>query len=229
MSFYALIILLTIAGPFILSFDKKVHFYTYWKALFPSLLLIGFIFLVWDEYFTVKSIWGFNPTYLSRIYIGHLPLEEVLFFLVVPYACVFIYEVIKAYFPNLKTKKLGHYFAFGFTLTGLTFGLAQMDNWYTASACIISSFLTIGFYFINRVKWFGNFVVTYLVAFFPFLIVNGILTGAITDQPIVWYSEEHIMGPRIITIPIEDLFYNYSMLLPIFGLYEFFKSKMNKK
>jgi lycopene cyclase domain-containing protein len=218
MSTYAWIIILTIAGPFFLSFDKKVHFYQNWRALFPSILLIGFVFLIWDEFFTV--------TYLLKFYIGHLPIEEILFFLVVPYACVFIYEVVKAYFPNLKTKKIGHYFALGFTLAGLTFGFAQLENWYTASACIVSSFLTIGFYFINRVSWYGNFVIAFLISLIPFLIVNGVLTGAVTDQPIVWYNENHIMGPRIITIPVEDLFYNYSMLLPIFGFYEYFKKKL---
>ena len=73
MSLYAWIIIGTITGPFFLSFDKKVHFYTYWKALFPALLLIGTAFLLWDEYFTINKIWGFNPSYLSGIYLGHLP------------------------------------------------------------------------------------------------------------------------------------------------------------
>jgi hypothetical protein len=63
-----------------------------------------------------------------------------------------------------------------------------------------------------------------LVALIPFLIVNGVLTGATTPEPVVWYSELHIMGPRIITIPVEDLFYNYDLLLPIIWLYEKFKS-----
>lgn len=226
MSLYTLIILSTISGPLLLSFDKKVHFYTYWKAFIPAIILVGLIFLAWDEFFTIKEIWGFNPNYIERIYIGHLPIEEICFFIVVPYACVFIYEVLNSYFPNFSTKKIGHYFAFVFTFSGLTFAIVNMENWYTSSACIISALLTIGIYFVNRAKWYGNFVFAYVVCLIPFLIVNGILTGAVTDQPIVWYSEEHIMGPRIITIPLEDLYYNYSMLLPIFGLYEYFKGKM---
>ena len=225
MSLYGWIILGTIAGPFLLSFDKKVHFYTYWKILIPAILIIGLLFLIWDEYFTQNEIWGFNPKYLMQIYIGRLPLEEVTFFLVVPYACFFIYEVLKAYFPNVKTQKIGHLFAFAFTLAGLIFGLFNMENWYTASACLISAILTIGIYFVRRVEWYGQFVLTYLVALIPFIIVNGILTGAVTDEPIVWYSPAHIMGPRIITIPVEDLFYNYCMLLPIAAIYEYFRAK----
>ena len=103
-----------------------------------------------------------------------------------------------------------------------------MDHWYTASACIISAILTIGIYFVNRPSWYAQFVFTFIVALIPFLIVNGILTGAVTDEPIVWYSEDHIMGPRIITIPVEDIFYNYCMLLPIVGLFEFFSKRWAK-
>ena len=229
MSLYAWVIVCTIIGPFLLSFDKKVHFYTHWKALFPALIIVGLLFLVWDSYFTHNGIWGFNPNYISRIYISNLPLEEVCFFLVVPYACVFIYEVLLAYFPLIKVKKLGHFFALGFTFAGFTFALMNMENWYTASAGIVSAILTIGIYFINRVTWYGNFVLTFIVAVIPFLIVNSILTGAFTDQPVVWYNENHIIGARIITIPIEDLFYNYAMLLPVIGIFEYLKKRKMSK
>jgi len=211
MSLYAWIILGTIAGPFALSFDRKVHFYKYYKFLFPALLTVGLFFILWDEFFTRNQIWGFTPTYLMKIYIGNLPIEEILFFLVVPYACVFIYEVIKAYFPNLNLVRFAHLFAFAFTFAGLFFAMMNLEKWYTVTACSLTAMLTIWVYF---------------VAIIPFLIVNGILTGALTDAPVVWYSELHIMGPRIYTIPVEDLFYNYIMLLPVIAIFEFLKKKL---
>jgi len=228
MSPYAWVIVATIIGPLALSFDKKVHFFTHFRALFPAILIVACVFLVWDEYFTIKKIWGFNGRYIIGQKLGNLPLEEVSFFLVVPFACVFVHEVLKAYFPKVHLVKFAHYFAFGFTLAGFLFGLTYMDHWYTASACIISAILTIGIYFVNRPSWYAQFVFTFLVALIPFILVNGILTGAVTDEPIVWYSEDHIMGPRIITIPVEDIFYNYCMLLPIVGLFEFFSKRWAK-
>lgn len=228
MSLYLALILGTIAGPFFLSFDKKVHFYTYWKALFPSLLVVGILFLIWDEYFTQHEVWGFNSRYLSGIFIGSLPLEECLFFLVVPYACVFIYEVLKSYFPTVIPTKLSHFFAFALTLAGFVFGISFMENWYTSSACLLAALLTVGVYFVKKVSWYPRFVLAFLVAQVPFILVNGALTGSFTDEPVVWYSENHIMGPRIFTIPVEDVFYNYSMLLPIVTGYEFLKSKFKK-
>lgn len=223
MSLYLWLIVGSFVGPFFLSFDRKVHFYTYWKRLIPAISIVAVLFIIWDQLFTQENIWGFTPKYLQGIYLGDLPLEEVMFFFVVPYACVFIYEVLKAYFPNLKLHKLGQSVAFAITFAGLLFGTLNMDNWYTATACILAALLTIGIYFVERVSWYGNFAFMYLVAMIPFLIVNGVLTGAVTSEPVVWYSAEHIMGPRIVTIPVEDMFYNYSMLLPIVWLFERFK------
>jgi lycopene cyclase domain-containing protein len=227
MSLYGWVIFGSITGPVILSFDRKVAFYKRWKYLFPAIIPVALAFLVWDEYFTMNKIWGFNPRFLSGIYIGHLPLEEVSFFLIVPYSCLFIYEVLRSYLPKFNTQGIGQVLAFAITLSGLVFGAIYMDKWYTSVACLSASILTIGLFFVKRSVWYGDFALSYLVVLFPFLIVNGILTGAVTSEPIVWYSENHIIGPRIYTIPVEDLFYNYAMLLPMTALYEYFKRASN--
>ena len=227
MSVYGWVILGSITGPFLLSFDRKVAFYKYWKALFLAIVPVAIVFLIWDEYFTINKIWGFTPRYLAGYYLGHLPVEEVSFFLIVPYACFFIYEVLQSYFPNFETQRLGQILGFAITSSGLVFGTLYMENWYTASASLCAAILTIGLFFVKRVAWYGRFAFSYLVVLVPFLIVNGILTGAVTDEPVVWYSADHIMGPRIYTIPVEDLFYNYAMLLPMSALYERFKRIAN--
>jgi lycopene cyclase domain-containing protein len=185
-----------------------------------SILIVGSFFILWDSYFTSKEIWGFNSRYLLGITIFGLPLEECLFFIVVPYACLFIHEVLKAYFPNVNTHLLGKIFAFSFALSGLLLSVTYINNWYTLTACSLSSLLVIGLAFRAKVKWFGSFAFTYMVALIPFLIVNGLLTGFFTDEPVVWYNEDHIIGWRIGSIPFEDLYYNLAMLLPIVAIHE---------
>lgn len=223
MSLYALLILGTFVGPFALSFDKKIHFYTYFKALFPAIIIVAFTFIVWDEFFTQKAIWGFNPAYLSGVFLGHLPLEEISFFVVVPFACMFIYEVLKGYFPTVQKEQMSKIVAFSVTLAGLIFSISNLENWYTLSACVLAVLLSIRFFFINRSTWYPDFSFAYLVAIIPFTLVNGILTGMATPEPVVWYSEAHIMGVRFISIPLEDFFYNYDMLILVCFLYEKFK------
>lgn len=223
MSLYFWIILGTIVFPFLLSFDKKIRFYSHWRTIFPAILLVGLFFLVWDNYFTEHGIWGFNPKYVQGIYLFHLPLEEVLFFLVVPYSCLFVYEVIKGYFPDLKLALLGRAFAFAMVLSGLLLAVFHLRNWYTLTACSLSTLLIIGVHFRAKALWFNSFALAFLICLIPFLIVNGALTGFFTDEPVVWYSEDHIMGIRIGTIPLEDLYYNLSMLLPIVLIHEVLK------
>ena len=225
MSLYGWVIIGSITGPFFLSFDKKVHFYTHWKSVLPAILSIGLIFITWDELFTQHGVWGFTEKYIGTVKIGNLPLEEVLFFLVVPYACVFVHEVLIAYFPKIILTRTAPAFAFVMTMSGLAFSLFNLEKWYTFSASSIAVLLTIGLFYIRKVNWYNSFVFTFLVCLIPFLIVNGILTGSVTDEPVVWYSQEHILGIRILTIPLEDLYYNYCMLLPIIGIHHWLKNK----
>jgi lycopene cyclase domain-containing protein len=220
MSFYLWVLAATITGPLLLSFDKKVHFYTRWQTLFPATLVVAMIFIAWDAYFTHEQVWGFTPRYLTGIYWGNLPIEECLFFLVVPYACLFIYEVIRAWFPHRRTAVMARLFAFTMVFSGLMLAAVYLDNWYTATACLGASLLIIGLYFVARVRWFGDFALMYLVVLVPFLAVDGILTGMATGEPVVWYDEEQITGFRIGAIPLEDLYYNVCLLLPVTAIYE---------
>lgn len=229
MSLYLWINILSFAGPFFLSFDKKVAFFKKWKTLFPGIIIVGIIFLIWDQYFTENLIWGFNKAYLTGIYFGDLPLEECLFFFTVPYACVFIYECLKAYIPVLKITGFVYVFSLFFSLTGIVLAIVFSENWYTFWALLLASLLNLVVFFGFSFKWYNHFVFAFLIAFIPFLIVNGILTGGFTDEPIVWYNENHIMGARIGTIPVEDNYYNLLMLLPIVLIHEGLQSVFRKK
>ena len=223
MSLYLWLNVLSFAGPFLLSFDKKVHFYTHWKTLFPAILIVGAGFIAWDIYFTENGIWGFNPDYLSGITIVNLPIEECLFFFTVPYACVFIYEVMKAYFPNFRPAQFAYWFSLMFTITAVSLALIYSQNWYTFYALLGAGLLNWIIYFGWTPKWYPYFVISFIITMIPFLIVNGVLTGAATPEPVVWYNENHIMGPRIVTIPVEDIFYNFFMLFPIVGIHEWLR------
>ena len=100
----------------------------------------------------------------------------------------------------------------------------NMDNWYTLSACGLSVLLVV-FSMRGKYIWYPRAIFAFLVAQLPFLIVNGVLTGAVTPEPVVWYNEAHIVGFRIVSIPIEDVFYNFSLLMPIIGIYHYFKAR----
>jgi len=73
-----------------------------------------------------------------------------------------------------------------------------------------------------EIKWLDKFYIIYSVLLLPFSIVNGILTGTGIDQPVVWYNEKEFMGFRILTIPLEDIFYGMVMILMNLLTYHYF-------
>jgi lycopene cyclase domain-containing protein len=224
MSLYGWVILLSFAGPFALSFDRKVAFYKEWRFVFLAELIVAIPFLIWDEFFTQWGVWGFNPDYLLKIYFGHLPLEEVLFFVVIPYNFIFILKVIQAYFPNRNknTKRAAPIFAFVLLASSIIWLMLHSENYYTTLATFLSAALTL---LLRNRNWYQDFMWAYLLCLIPFFIVNGILTGAVTPEPIVWYSDAHIIGWRMISIPFEDLYYNYALLLPLTWMYFSLKNR----
>ncbi|MFN3916488.1 MAG: lycopene cyclase domain-containing protein [Flavobacteriales bacterium] len=216
---YLYLTLFTLLGPLVLSFDKKVAFYKSWKHLFPGIFIMSLIFISWDVAFEHYDIWGFNDDYLIGIRFFGLPIEEWLFFIVVPYACVFIYACLNAYISCDVLEKFYRPFLWllvaGLFITGVLF----YNRLYTS----ITFLGTAGYLFyhlINRSYWLSRFLLAYLVSLIPFLLVNGVLTGWQIENEIVWYNSSHILNLRIGTIPVEDAIYNLFMLLITVHVYE---------
>lgn len=220
MTYYFWLMFATILGPLALSFDKKVAYYRKWVKLSVPLLFFAVIFIAWDIFFTAKGVWGFNPKYVSNWNWFGLPIEEILFFILVPFACLFIYEVVKAYFGKYSFEFLARIFAFSFGLSSFILTVTYLERWYTLVACGMAFLLLVGFYFKARVAWFPKFALAYCIGLIPFFIINGALTGMFTSEPVVWYNEAHFSGIRLVTIPLEDLYYNMDLLLLITWGYE---------
>jgi lycopene cyclase domain-containing protein len=210
----------TVLFPILLSFDKKVAFYKNYKYLFPAALITGTFFLIWDQWFTDMNIWGFNSLYLTGYFIGDIPIEEVLFFITVPYACLFIYECLIAYIGRSEIfEKLYRWF----TLLALGITVSMLywfnDRLYTGITCLILSFMLGTHLVIIKRRYMSWFFFAFAISIIPMFIVNGILTS----KPVVVYNNLENMNIRIGTIPVEDFFYNMTLLLMNIGLYEWFK------
>ena len=224
MSLYLLLMIFSFGSCFVLSFDRKVAFYKNIRFLAPAIVIVAIPFLIWDQIFTDYGVWGFNETYLQGFYIAKLPIEEVLFFFFIPYCCLFIYEVLIAYYPNASLHRLTMAFSIFLVLTGVLMALTHLNQWYTLSACSLTVLIVI-FVMKQKYIWYPRAIFAFVVALIPFFVVNGILTGLATEEPIVWYNDSHNTGIRLLTIPLEDVFYNFSLLIPIIGIYHFLKTR----
>lgn len=221
MSLYLWLDLLSISVPFLVSFHPRIKLYKSWRALFLALLITLVPFIIWDVYFTVQGYWGFNETYLSGIYLLHLPIEEWLFFICIPYACVFTHLSILEINPNLSlSEKVSNRITILlFTIFVLVL-LFNTDKAYTA-VDMIFAIITLALVKKFNPKLLQSFYLTFLFMLIPFFIVNGILTGTGIEGNVVWYNNEENLGIRLGTIPIEDSAYAFSLIL--LNLWLFFK------
>ena len=221
---YFIILAASLAGPLLLSFDKKVAFFKNWKYVFPAMLFPALVYIIWDIYFTSKGVWSFNEKYITGIKLSNLPVEEILFFFVIPYCCVFIYACIRVYLPKLVNKKWADVFLLILAVSLWIIGIINYDKYYTNWTFILTgSFLFLIYIFRQYFKSFDSvsFLTCYCICLVPFLIVNGFLTSI----PVVLYNDAENLGMKINTIPFEDTFYGMLLILMNVVIYEKIKSK----
>ncbi len=198
--------------PFLFSFHRDLQFHKRWRAFFPALGITALAFILWDMLYTHLGVWGFNAQFLTGINIFNLPLEEILFFFCIPYACVFTYhclhKLVLYRYQHVSTGIFSFLLAFTLLVTGLVF----FNQIYTSVTFILLS-ITIGIaWFTIRQKLF-SFYCSYAILLIPFFLVNGALTGMFTREPVVWYDNSLNLGIRLGTIPVEDVFYGMLLIL----------------
>ena len=92
--------------PFLLSFFPPLRLYRNMRALFYSITLILVIFGAWDIFATFRGHWYFNPTGVWELRVVNLPIEEVLFFVIIPFCCIFTWEAINYIKHKLPWKSI---------------------------------------------------------------------------------------------------------------------------
>ncbi len=214
--------------PFLFSFHPRLQFYKKWRSFFPAVAIMMAIFIPWDIVFTANEFWGFNDAYLSGIYIFNLPIEEWLFFICIPYACIFTHYALHELFPKFSfSEKFTSIFYILLASTLIILLWYYYDRWYPLINFIYALIL-LGLVYNYRKQWLMDFLPTYFIIFIPFFLVNGILTGSGIEDQVVWYNDAENMGIRLLTIPIEDTIYNLGMLLTVFVCTEIFENRYNK-
>lgn len=218
---YLLINIATVFFPMVLSFDKRVAFYKSWKFIWPGMAITGLLFLVWDVLFTYQGVWSFNADYILGITFFKLPLEEVLFFLTVPFACIFIYQCLRYYVKWQPADFIVSTLCSAVIIYGLLNCAFNYHKLYTLVTFGTLVPLLVYVFFVLKAKWLNRFFLAYAVTLIPFYIVNGLLTSI----PVVIYNNNQNLGQRIGTIPLEDHFYCMALLLMNIAFFEYHQQK----
>lgn len=223
---YALLMLGSISIPLIRSFENRVAFRKKWPPLFMGILVMMLVFIPWDIMFTRMGVWSFNYNYVLGFYFMDLPLEEWSFFIIVTYCCVFIYEVVRYFFPRFSYPKASYALTVVLALFTALVAFMNTDRIYTFVVMYLSSILLFWQLFTKSHKtWLSHFYLMYFIGLIPFFIVNGVLTAL----PVVSYNNAENLALRMGTIPVEDAFYFLSMMFITLMVYEGILNRFKSK
>ncbi|MCB9800901.1 MAG: hypothetical protein H6773_01855 [Pseudomonadales bacterium] len=173
-----------------------------------SFLPISLVFIVWD-YLVTDVWWSFNPTFVlgfTHVPFLRLPIEELLFFVTVPYALVTFLKNLHDHIPDKQIvipRKVSVALSLLYRtslVVGLYFSFVQ-EKWYTV--IVVLGLALTGTRLLNQTA----VTIGLLFTLFTTLLFNYYLTSL----PIVLYTDIYKTGALVGTIPIED--FGYAALL----------------
>ena len=86
-----------LAGALWLEPVLRVGVLRRWRRLALTVLPVALAFVVWDLAAIAAGHWNFDPDQTTGVVLpGRLPLEELLFFLVVPVCAILALEAVRA-------------------------------------------------------------------------------------------------------------------------------------
>lgn len=222
---YALFHLAVLFGPVTVSLAMP-RFRSFWHLWKPLLMTYAFVSVPWiaiDALSHARGWWDYDPAYVSGVEFVGLPIEEIVFFFTVPFACLFLWWALQKHWGRAaipqRTRQLliagavaiGGYFLMIGILDGKERTLFDAVLYLGVVAVIALSRLSR-----EAVFWRWSAIV-----FVLFLMFNSILTAL----PIVVYDESFMTGWRIGTIPIEDTLYNFVFLWLSVTMFEYARGK----
>lgn len=226
---YSSILFFTVIICFIASFDRRILFNRYFAPFIQSAVLVAIPFIAWDVWFTAKGVWWFNTDYTLGLVIAGLPLEEWLFFICVPFSCVFTYFCIDKFFELDWLSGFNNIIVFVSVIGCSVIALLHYDKVYTLVTSLATMATLIYLHFVVRANWIGKASLVFTVLMLGFFPVNGVLTGTGLASPIVNYNPGDFLGIRMLTIPVEDAVYGYTQFLLVLYFFKKFQLAQDKR
>lgn len=213
---YLIFNIIVFAGPLLFGAIRPFYFINRWKYTIVPILIPAIIFLVWDSIVTY-SHWHFNEKYVLGIFIWGLPIEEILFFISVPFACLFTWEMIRRRTDEKELLWINKLRLFFYLLTPIGICFFISGKHYTGLAI---TFLGLAVLLDQLLS--TNLILQKRFYFYLLLVLlfTLVFNGYLTWRPVVTYGVEYQLDFRIFTIPIEDFVYGTALIFMNTSIYQ---------
>lgn len=86
-----------------LEFVLGAHVYRRFRAVLWALVPVALVFSIWDVAGIARRHWSYNPRFVTGVTLGFgMPLEELVFFLVIPICGLLTYEAVGAALTRVR-------------------------------------------------------------------------------------------------------------------------------
>ncbi len=211
--------------PLAFSFHARIAIYKDVLFLLPAILISTLIFLLWDYFFSTWGIWNYNSEHLVGLFCFGLPIEVVLFYFGLSYCSLFIYATLKI-IVNKDALHLVHKFINALILLfSLTIFFALTHKLYASMAALVSAYMLTCRVWVAHPKSLGFFYKAYLIGIVPYTLIIIILTNFY----VINYNMDYVFGIRFFKMPLENLFYYFSLFFLNVGIYDWCKHKFGSQ
>lgn len=98
---YLLILLFVLIGSGWLEFVMRTRLLARWRSFLLTLVPVLVVFSLWDAYAISEGHWYFNPAKITGLIAwGGIPIDEILFFVVIPIASILTLEAVRSAKPE---------------------------------------------------------------------------------------------------------------------------------
>lgn len=98
---YLAVLLFVVLGSIWLEVALRTRVIVRWRRLLLSMVLPLLVFVAWDAYAIAAGHWSFDADRIIGItVVGGVPIDEVLFFIVIPFASILTLEAVRSVKPN---------------------------------------------------------------------------------------------------------------------------------
>jgi lycopene cyclase domain-containing protein len=102
---YLVVLAACLAGALWLEPVLRVGVLRQWRRLLLTLLPGAVVFVAWDIGAIAAGHWSYDPAQIVGLLLpGRLPLEELLFFLVVPLCAILGYEAVRRVLSTMERR-----------------------------------------------------------------------------------------------------------------------------
>jgi hypothetical protein len=99
---YVKVLIFCLIGSGWLEIVMRARVYRRWLRLVLVLVPVVAAFTLWDAYAIQASHWYFDLDQITGIYVAlDVPLDEILFFIVIPICSILTFEAVRAIRPDL--------------------------------------------------------------------------------------------------------------------------------